>query len=92
MSGCLSRELTQAVFTGGLAHREDEGSQLHSVIHAWGHAPEGERVHHERVQIWRQVSGPNASISGPSGQGNPEYFPQGFVQLRFRTTDFHPWC
>lgn len=72
--GCLSRELTQAVFTGRLAHREDEGSQFHSLIHAWGHAPKGERVHHERVQIWRKVSAPKspAHISAAPGQGNPE--------------------
>lgn len=58
--GCLSKELTQAVFTGRLAHREDEGSQLHSFLHAWGHAPKGERVHHERVQIWRKVNAPDS--------------------------------
>lgn len=48
-----------AVCTGRLAHREDERSQLHSFIHAWGHAAKGERVHHERVQIWRKVSALN---------------------------------
>lgn len=72
MFGCLSKELTQAVFTGRLAHREDEGSQLHSFLHAWGHAPKGERVHHERVQIWRKVNAPDsvAYFSAASGQGS----------------------
>lgn len=45
-----------AVHTGRLAHRENERSQLHRFIHAWGHATEGERVHHERIQIWCKVS------------------------------------
>lgn len=48
--GCL------AVRTGRLAHGEDERSQLHGFVHAWGHATEGERVHYERVQIWRKVN------------------------------------
>ena len=40
---------------GWLADGEDEGSQLHRVIHARGHAPEGARVHHEGVPVGRQV-------------------------------------
>lgn len=40
---------------GGLADREDEGGQLHGVVHAWRHASEGERVHHEGVPLWIQV-------------------------------------
>ena len=41
---------------GGLAHREDAGGELHGVVHARGHAPEGEGRHHEGVQEW-PVSG-----------------------------------
>lgn len=41
---------------GGLADGEDEGGQLHRVLHARRHASEGERVHHEGVQIRSQVT------------------------------------
>lgn len=36
---------------GGLADREDERGQFHSVVDAWRHASEREGVHHEGVQI-----------------------------------------
>lgn len=52
--GCL------AVRAGGLAHREDERSQLHGFIHARGHATEGEGVHYERVPIRRKVNALNS--------------------------------
>lgn len=41
---------------GGLADGEDEGGQLHRVLHARRHASEGERVHHEGVPIRSQVT------------------------------------
>lgn len=41
--------------SGGLANREDEGGQLHSVLDARRHATERKGVHHEGVQIRSQV-------------------------------------
>lgn len=45
-----------ACVSGGLADREDEGGQLYGVLDARGHAPEGEGVHHEGVQIRSEVT------------------------------------
>ena len=47
---CSGSYLLQHQEEGGLADREDEGGQLHRELHAWRHATEGERRHHERVQ------------------------------------------
>lgn len=41
---------------GGLADGEDEGGQLHRVLHARRHASERARVYHEGVQIRSQVT------------------------------------
>lgn len=70
-SAALGRELSRllAVCSGRLAHGEDERSQLHSVIHARGHATEGERVHHEGVQIRHEV---NARSSAASAGDEPQ--------------------
>lgn len=37
------------ILLGGLACRENEGGKLHRVSHAWWHASERKRCHHERV-------------------------------------------
>lgn len=50
-------------FAGGLADREDARSQLHGVLYARRHAPEGTGVHHEGVPLGRQVLAHFLSLS-----------------------------
>ena len=64
---CLSFSCTSSVhssvvrlffahgYPGGMADREDAWGQLHCLFHAWWHAAERARCHHEGVSVGRQV-------------------------------------
>lgn len=55
-----------------MADREDARGELHRLLHARGHATEGERCHHEGVPWRRQVGGTGLvlSIASSNQTGN----------------------